>query len=59
VLVPNEAIQTIENKPILFVAEGDGFEARPVAVGRSDAARSESFRASDPANALPRRGLSS
>jgi cobalt-zinc-cadmium efflux system membrane fusion protein len=41
VLIPNEAIQTLENKPVVFVAEGDGFEPRAVAIGRSDATHSE------------------
>ncbi|HOV77528.1 MAG TPA: efflux RND transporter periplasmic adaptor subunit, partial [Sedimentisphaerales bacterium] len=34
VLVPNDAIQTIENQPVLFVAEKDEFEKRPVTLGK-------------------------
>jgi membrane fusion protein, heavy metal efflux system len=34
VLVPNEAIQTIENQPVLFVAENDEFERRAVVLGK-------------------------
>jgi cobalt-zinc-cadmium efflux system membrane fusion protein len=41
VLIPNEVIQTLENKPVVFVAEGDGFEPRAVTIGRADATYSE------------------
>lgn len=33
ILVPNEAIQTMENQTVVFVAEDDEFEKRPVVVG--------------------------
>jgi cobalt-zinc-cadmium efflux system membrane fusion protein len=33
ILVPNEAIQTVEGRTVVFVAEGDKFEKRPVVVG--------------------------
>ena len=36
VLVPNEAIQTVEHQTVVFVAEDDGFERRVVTIGRSD-----------------------
>lgn len=36
IAVPNDAIQTIENKPSVFVRTKDGFVARPVITGRSD-----------------------
>jgi cobalt-zinc-cadmium efflux system membrane fusion protein len=36
VLVPADAIQSLEGKPSVFVRVADGFEARPVTVGRSD-----------------------
>jgi len=36
VLVSNDAIQTIENQTVVFVAEDDGFEKRPVALGRAN-----------------------
>ncbi|ACS44128.1 efflux transporter, RND family, MFP subunit (plasmid) [Methylorubrum extorquens AM1] len=36
VLVPADAVQTLEGKPNVFVRVADGFEARPVTVGRSD-----------------------
>ena len=36
VLVPADAVQTLEGKPNVFVRGADGFEARPVTVGRSD-----------------------
>ena len=36
VLVPAEALQTVEGRPTAFVRVPEGFEARPVTVGRSD-----------------------
>ena len=36
VLVPAAAIQTLDGKASVFVRVADGFEARPVTVGRSD-----------------------
>jgi cobalt-zinc-cadmium efflux system membrane fusion protein len=36
VLVPDDAIQTIDNRPILFIEERGGFEPRRVVLGRSD-----------------------
>ncbi|KQP15524.1 MULTISPECIES: efflux RND transporter periplasmic adaptor subunit [unclassified Methylobacterium] len=36
VLLPTAAIQTLEGKPNVFVRVVDGFEARPVTLGRSD-----------------------
>lgn len=36
VLVPSEAVQTIEGKPTVFVRIPEGFQARAVTVGRSD-----------------------
>ncbi len=34
--IPDDAVQTIEDKPVVFVKEGDAFEIRPVTLGRSD-----------------------
>lgn len=34
--VPDDAIQTIEDQPVVFVKEGREFEVRPVRLGRSD-----------------------
>jgi len=34
--VRHEAIQRLEDKNVVFVQDGDGFEARPVEIGRSD-----------------------
>jgi len=36
VLVPKAAVQVIDNKKVVFVEEGDDFEAKPVRIGRSD-----------------------
>ena len=41
ILVPNEAIQALENRPAVFVAEKEGFEKRPVVVGRNNSVCSE------------------
>jgi cobalt-zinc-cadmium efflux system membrane fusion protein len=35
------AVQTLENKTIVFVREGDKIEARPVLIGESDAQHAE------------------
>jgi membrane fusion protein, heavy metal efflux system len=35
VMIPGSAIQTLEERSVVFVKEGEGFEARPVEVGRS------------------------
>ena len=36
VLIPADAVQTIDGKPTVFVRSQEGFVARPVTVGRSD-----------------------
>lgn len=36
IAVPDAAVQTIEDKPVVFVKEGEAFEIRPVTTGRSD-----------------------
>jgi cobalt-zinc-cadmium efflux system membrane fusion protein len=36
ILVPKEALQTVEGRSVLFVETDEGFELRPVAIGRSD-----------------------
>ncbi len=41
VAVPNEAIQTVDGKDVVFVEENDVFEARPIKVGRRNGTRSE------------------
>ena len=41
VLVPNDAIQTIENQPVLFVAENEEFKKRAVVLGKSNDAYSQ------------------
>lgn len=34
--VPDDAIQTIKDRPVVFVKEGEAFEVRPVQLGRND-----------------------
>lgn len=41
VLIPKTAIQTIEGKPTVFVQTPEGFEARPVTLGQSNATHAE------------------
>jgi cobalt-zinc-cadmium efflux system membrane fusion protein len=41
VLIPKAAIQTIENKPTVFVQTQEGFEARPVTLGQSNDTHTE------------------
>ncbi|MFC5510429.1 efflux RND transporter periplasmic adaptor subunit [Massilia jejuensis] len=36
VTVQADAVQTVENKPVVFVKTADGFQARPVTLGASD-----------------------
>jgi len=36
VLIAREAVQTVENATVVFVAEASGLEARPVTLGRGD-----------------------
>ena len=40
-LVRKTAIQNIDNKPVVFILDEDGFEPRPVVVRRSDALNAE------------------
>lgn len=39
--VPDEAVQTINDQPVVFVREGDEFEVRPVKLGRTDGKKVE------------------
>jgi cobalt-zinc-cadmium efflux system membrane fusion protein len=41
VAVPRQAIQTVERRPVVFVAVGDRFEARPVTIGHTGRTRVE------------------
>jgi len=36
VAVPDESVQTIDGRPVVFVPEGEAFEPRPVVTGRTD-----------------------
>ena len=35
-IVPRAAVQILDQKQVVFIAEGDGFEAVPVELGRGD-----------------------
>ena len=48
VAVPRDALQTIEGETVLFVPTGHGFEAHPVATGRSSHAIVEIVSGFDP-----------
>jgi cobalt-zinc-cadmium efflux system membrane fusion protein len=41
ILVPKAALQTIDEKPVVFVKDEDGFEPRAVTLGRSDVTQVE------------------
>ena len=41
VAVTQDSIQTVEDKQVVFVREGDAFEVRPVQLGAQDAERAE------------------
>lgn len=43
-IVPSDAIQTVEGRQVVFVAEGRGFRARPVVIGRTASGRTEILR---------------
>jgi membrane fusion protein, heavy metal efflux system len=43
-VVPTEAVQTVEGRPVVFVAEANGFRVRPVVRGRMAAGRTEILR---------------
>ncbi len=44
IIVPSEAIQTVEGRPVVFVVEAGGFRATPVAPGRVAAGSTEILR---------------
>lgn len=41
ILIPTDAVQRVKGESVVFVAEGEAFESRPVEVGRSSATHSE------------------
>ncbi|MDZ7696295.1 MAG: efflux RND transporter periplasmic adaptor subunit [Deltaproteobacteria bacterium] len=41
VVIPKDAVQTLTDRPVVFVPSEEGFEARPVSLGRSDPERVE------------------
>lgn len=41
VLVPNDAVQTVEDRTVVFTHDGEAFEPRPVTVGRTNTTQSE------------------
>ena len=44
IIVPNEAVQTVEGRPVVFVVEAGGFRAKPVTPGRVAAGSTEILR---------------
>ena len=38
---PSEAVQTVDDRQVVFVVEGDRFHARPVTTGRTADGRTE------------------
>lgn len=43
-VVPSDAVQTVDGRPVVFVLEANGFRARPVVPGRMAAGRTEILR---------------
>lgn len=41
VLVPNDAMQTVDNQTVVFIPAGEGFTPQPVTVGRANATMSQ------------------
>ena len=41
VVIPRRALQTLQQRPVVFVVEGDRFEARPVTLGAAGRTRVE------------------
>lgn len=48
IVVPNSAIQTIENQTVVFVEEHDEFKKRPVLIGRTTSNQSEVLKGLNP-----------
>jgi cobalt-zinc-cadmium efflux system membrane fusion protein len=44
IIVPSEAVQTVEGRPVVFVVEAAGFHAKPVTPGRVAAGSTEILR---------------
>jgi cobalt-zinc-cadmium efflux system membrane fusion protein len=44
IIVPSEAVQTVEGRPVVFVVEATGFRAKPVTPGRVAAGSTEILR---------------
>jgi len=44
IIVPSEAVQTVEGRPVVFVVEAEGFRAKPVTPGRIAAGSTEILR---------------
>ena len=44
IIVPSEAVQTVEGRPVVFVVEAGGFRAKPVTPGRVAAGSTEILR---------------
>lgn len=40
-LIPNDAIQTVDNTPVVFVPKDEGFAPRPVTIGRANPTHSQ------------------
>lgn len=54
--VPSDAVQSVEGRPVVFVAEARGFRARQVVTGRTAAGRTEIVRGLAPGERIAGRG---
>ncbi len=55
-VVPTDAVQTLEGRTVVFVAEGRGFRARPVVAGRMAGGRTEIMRGLNEGERIAGRG---
>ena len=56
VVVPRGAVQILDQKTVVFIAEGDGFEAVPVVLGRGDRTRVEITHGLEPGQSYVEQG---
>jgi membrane fusion protein, heavy metal efflux system len=56
VLVPNDAIQTVENQTVVFVPAGEGYKPQPVTVGRANATVSQILAGLEPGDRYVAKG---
>jgi cobalt-zinc-cadmium efflux system membrane fusion protein len=56
ILIPNDAIQTVENQSVVFVPAGEVYKPQPVTVGRANATVSQILAGLEPGNRYVAKG---